>query len=95
MLKTQKVGQGSFPSGSQIGMNSVEGQIANQECSIGEVAQLLGFLRLGGESTGFPDDSAIKNPIAMAESQEMQIQSLGWMIPWRREWNLAVVSPWT
>ena len=52
------------------------------------------FLRLGGESTGFPDDSAIKNLIAMEESQEMQIQSLGWTIPWRREWNLAVVSPW-
>ena len=93
MLKIQKVGQGSFPSGSQIGMNSVEGQIANQECSIEEVAELHVFLRLGGESIGFPDDTAVKNLTAMEESQEMQVQSLGWMIPWRREWKLAVIIP--
>ena len=47
MLKTQKVGQGSFPSGSQIGMNSVEGQIANQECSIEEAAEAACFFKAG------------------------------------------------
>ena len=73
MLKTQKVGQCSSPSGSQVGMNSVEGQIANQECSIGEVAQLRFFLRLGGESMGFPDDSAVKNLTAMGESQDIHV----------------------
>ena len=49
---------------------------------------------------GFPSDS-VKNPPAMQEPQETQVQSLGWKDPLEgREWQatpsfLPGESPWT
>ena len=39
---------------------------------------------------GFPDDSAVKNLTSVGESQDIHIQSLGWM----KEWKLAVIISW-
>ena len=35
----------------------------------------------GGRGLGFPGGSAVKNPPAMQEMQEMQVPSLGWELP--------------
>ena len=29
----------------------------------------------------------VKNPVAMQETQEMWVQSLGWEDPWKRKWQ--------
>ena len=40
------------------------------------------------EWAGLPQMSQrVKNPLAMQEPQEMQVWSLGWEDPWRREWQ--------
>ena len=44
-------------------------------------------LHLPTYSWGFPISSAVKNPPAMQELHETQVQSLGWTIPWRRAWQ--------
>ena len=36
---------------------------------------------------GFPVGSVEENPPAMQETQEMQVQSLGGKIPWRKAWQ--------
>ena len=41
----------------------------------------------GGRGLGFPGGSAVKNPPAMQEMQEMQVPSLGWELPWRGKWQ--------
>ena len=40
---------------------------------------------------GFPGDSAIKNPPAVHEPQEMQVGLWVGKIPWRRAWQLTAV----
>ena len=35
----------------------------------------------------FPIGSAVKNPPAMQDPQDTQVQSLGWEDPWRRKWQ--------
>ena len=42
-------------------------------------------------SSGFPGSSAVKNPPAMQEPQEMWVQSLGGEDPWGRAWQLTPV----
>ena len=51
-------------------------------------------------SMGFPGGSAVKNPPAMQEPQEMQVRSLGWEDPLKEETAtyssvLAWRIPWT
>ena len=38
-------------------------------------------------SRAFLIDQWVKNPSAMQETQETQVRSLGWNIPWRRKWH--------
>ena len=38
-------------------------------------------------SLGFPSGPVVKNPPAMQETQEMQVQSLGWEDPLKRKWQ--------
>ena len=49
--------------------------------------------------SGFPGGSVVKNPPAMQETQEMQVQSLGWEDPLEKEMAhssiLAWEIPWT
>ena len=50
--------------------------------------------------SGFPGSSVVKNPPPMQETQEMQVQSLGWFDPLEKEMAthssvLAWRIPWT
>ena len=50
--------------------------------------------------SGFPGGSVVKNPPALQETQEMQVQSLGWEDPLEKEMAphssiLAWEIPWT
>ena len=55
---------------------------------------------MGGRGVGFPGGSVVKNPFAGQETQETQVQSLGWEDP--PEGKMATQStllawriPWT
>ena len=51
----------------------------------------LEFLRVWG-NLGFPSGSAVKNPPAMQEVQEMCVRSLSQEDPWRKAWLPTPVS---
>ena len=49
------------------------------------------FVMPRAEVVGFPAGSMVKNPPA---KQETWVQSLGWKIPWRRNWQPTSVCFW-
>ena len=58
------------------------------------------FAKVYAMSMGFPDGSAVKNPPAMQETQEMHDQSLGWDDPPEKSMatHSSILSwriPWT
>ena len=42
-------------------------------------------------NAGFPDGSTVKECLPMQETQEMQVWSLCWEDPWRRQWHPTAV----